>query len=227
MQDLINGGTDTSSTTIEWGMRELMLHRDILKQAQDELNLVVGADRVVQESDIPNLPYLQAIVKETFRLHTVVALSVPRESIRASNDVLGYKLPAHTHLILNLHAIHRDPNVYENPDTFNPDRFLGNHHPDVNPTSGNDSYELIPFSAGRRMCPAVMLGNTLVSLLMAHLLHSFDWDLPMGCDASRADWWEESFGLTMCSKIPLYVVARPRKPIFLYWHKLHIYDLRS
>lgn len=197
-------------------MRELMLHRDILKQAQDELNLVVGADRVVQESDIPNLPYLQAIVKETFRLHTAGALGLPRQSIRASNDVLGYKLPAHTQLILNLHAIHRDPNVYENPDTFNPDRFLGNHHLDVNPTSGNDSYELIPFSAGRRMCPAVTLGNTLVSLLMAHLLHSFDWDLPMGCDASRADWWEESFGLTMCSKIPLSVVARPRKPVFLY-----------
>ena len=212
----MNGGTDTSSTTIEWGMRELMLHRDILKRAQDELDLVVGADRVVQESDIPNLPYLQAIVKETFRLHTVAALSLPRQSIRASNDVLGYNFPAHTHLILNLHAIHRDPNVYENPDTFNPDRFLGNHHPGVNPMSGSDSYELIPFSAGRRMCPAVTLGNLLVSLLMAHLLHSFDWDLPEGCDPSRAEWWEESFGLTMCPKIPLSLVARPRKPAFLY-----------
>jgi flavonoid 3'-monooxygenase len=212
----MNGGTETSSTTIEWGMQELMLHRDILKRAQAELDLVVGANRVVQESDIPNLPYLQAIVKETFRLHTVVPLSLPRQSICASNDVLGYKLPVHTHLILNLYAIHRDPNVYENPDTFNPDRFLGNHHPDVNPTSGSDSYELIPFSAGRRMCPAVTLGNTLVSLLMAHLLHSFDWELPKGCDASRADWLEESFGLTLCSKIPLSVVARPRKPAFLY-----------
>jgi len=134
----MNGGTETSSTTIEWGMQELMLHRDILKRAQAELDLVVGANRVVQESDIPNLPYLQAIVKETFRLHTVGALALPRQSIRASNDVLGYKLPAHTHLILNLYAIHRDPNVYKNPNTFNPDRFLGNQHPNVNPTSGFD-----------------------------------------------------------------------------------------
>ena len=197
-------------------MRELMLHRDILKQAQDELNLVVGADRVVQESDIPNLPYLQAIVKETFRLHTAGALGLPRQSIRASNDILGYKLPAHTQLILNLYAIHRDPNVYENPDSFNPDRFLGNHHPNVNPTLGSDSYELIPFSAGRRMCPAATLGNLLVSLLMAHLLHSFDWDLPEGCDVSRAEWWEESFGLTVGPKIPLSLVARPKKPALLY-----------
>ena len=94
------------------GMRELMLHCDILKQAQDELHLVVGADHIVQESDTPNLPYLQAIVKKTFRLHTVLALSGPRRSICASNDVLGYKLPAHTQLILNLYAIHRDPSVY-------------------------------------------------------------------------------------------------------------------
>ena len=223
----MNGGTDTSSTTVEWGMRELMLHPDILKRAQDELDCVVGADRVVQESDIPNLPYLQAIVKETFRLHTVVALAIPRQSIRASNDVLGYKLPAHTHLILNLYAIHRDPNIYENPDTFNPYRFLGNKHPGVNPMSGFDSYELIPFSAGRRMCPAATLGNLLVSLLMAHLLHSFDWDLPKGCDVSHAEWWEESFGLTVCPKIPLSLVARPRNPALLYWHKLHICDLRS
>ena len=209
-------GTETSSTTIEWGMRELMLHRDILKRAQDELNLVVGADRVVQESDIPNLPYLQAIVKETFRLHPAAGLALPRESIRASNDVLGYKLPAHTHLILNLYAIHRDPDIYENPDMFNPDWFMGTHHPGVNPTFGFDSYELIPFSAGRRMCPASTLGNLMVSLLLAHLLHSFDWDLPKECDASRAEWWEESLGATMCPKIPLSLVARPRKPAFLY-----------
>jgi cytochrome P450 len=197
-------------------MRELMLHRDIMKRAQDELDLVVGADRVVQESDIPNLPYLQAIVKETFRLHTVGALALPRQSIRASNDVLGYKLPAHTQLILNLYAIHRDPNVYENPDMFNPDRFLGNLYPHVNPTLGSDSYELMPFSAGRRMCPAATLGNLLVSLLMAHLLHSFDWDLLEGCDVSRAEWWEESFGLTVCPKFPLSLVTRPRKPALLY-----------
>ena len=193
-----------------------MLHRDSLKRAQDELDLVVGADRVVQESDIPNLPYLQAIVKETFRLHPPAPLALPRKSIRASNDVLGYKFPADTHLILNLYAIHRDPDVYENPDTFNPDRFLGDHHLGVNPTSGSDSYELIPFGAGRRMCPAVTLGNLLVSLLLAHLLHSFDWDLPEGCDASRAEWWEESLGLTVCSKIPLSLVTRPRKAAFLY-----------
>ena len=197
-------------------MRELMSHHDILKRAQDELDLVVGADRVAQESDIPNLPYLQAIVKETFRLHPVVALALPRQSIRATNDALGYRLPAGTHLILNLSAVHRDPDMYENPNMFNPDRFLGNHHPGVNPTSGFDSYELIPFGAGRRMCPAPILGNLMVTLLLAHLLHSFDWDLPKGCDPSRAEWWEESFGLTVSSKTPLFLVARPRRPAFLY-----------
>lgn len=145
-QDMIDGGTDTIATTVEWAMAELMLHPAVMKQAQDELNTVVGTNRTVQESDIAKLPYLQAIVKEAFRLHPAVALSLPRLSTGASS-ILGFHLPAQTELILNLFAIHRDPDVYTNPDTFDPQRFVD--HPEVSTTSAYDSYELIPFSAGR------------------------------------------------------------------------------
>ena len=123
---LMNARTDTGSKTIESGMRELTLHRGILKRAQNKLDLVVGADRAVQESGIPNLPYLQAIVKETSRLHTVVASSLPQQSIHASNDVLGYNFPTHTHLILNLHVIHRNP----------PKRLRESRHIQPGPVSG-------------------------------------------------------------------------------------------
>lgn len=211
-QDMIDGGTDTIVTTVEWAMAELMLHPAVMKQAQDELNTAVSTNRTVQESDIAKLPYLQAIVKEAFRLHPAVALSLPRLSTGASS-ILGFHLPAQTELILNLFAIHRDPDVYTNPDTFDPQRFLD--HPEVSTTSAYDSYELMPFSAGRRMCPGHNLGNAMVSMLLAHLIHSFEWAMPEGESAESLD-MSECFGLAVCRKKALHLVAKPRSPAFLY-----------
>lgn len=175
-QDLLIAGIDTVTTTVEWAMAELTAHPEAMKRVQDELEKIVGHDQIVQESDLPNLPFLQAVVKEVLRLHPPVALALPRESTRES-DLLGYHLPARTQLIFNLHAIQRDPSVYENPDAFDPDRFL-EPHPKVSHTTGSDSFELIPFGLGRRMCPASSTGNLIVTLLLAHLLHSFNWSLP-------------------------------------------------
>lgn len=194
-------------------MAELISHPESMKRAQDELELVVGGDRLVEESDLPNLPYLQAVIKEVYRMHPAVPLALPRESTKPS-EVLGYKLPARTQLILNIAAIHRDPSVYDHPDTFDPERFV-DHHLEVNPTSGFDSYELIPFSAGRRMCPAFNLGHLMVSLLLAHLLRSFDWSLPDGESADTYD-MSESFGLKVDRKIPVSLIAHPKRPAYLY-----------
>ena len=216
MQDMLLAGTETTSNTVEWAMAELMLHPDVMRRAQDELDTVVGVHRLVQESDIPNLPYLQAIVKEVFRLHTPAPLALPHQSTEAST-VLGFHLPPHTHMILNLFAIHRDPSVYEDPESFNPQRFLDQHHPEASPTttSGFNSYELIPFGAGRRMCPAFNLANVMVSLQLAHLLHGFDWSLPEDRSAESLD-MAEFFGISVSMKTPLRLVARPRTPAHLY-----------
>ena len=207
---MIDGGTDTIATTVEWAMAELMLHPAVMKEAQDELNTVVGTNCTVQESDIAKLPYLQAIVKEAFRLHPAVALSLPQLSTGASS-ILGFHLPAQTELILNLFAIHRDPDVYTNPDTFDPQRFLD--HPEVSTTSAYDSYELIPFSAGCRMCPGHNLANAVVLMLLAHLVHSFEWAMPEGESAEFLD-MSEYFGLTVCRKKALHLVAKPRSLLF-------------
>lgn len=213
-QDLLLAGTGTISITVEWAMAELICHPDILKRAQRELDTVIGVDRLVEESDIPNLPYLQAVVKEAFRMHPAAPVSLPHRASQASN-VMGFSLPADTRLILNIFAIHRDPSVYHNPDAFNPQRFV--EHPEVNHTSAYHSYELMPFGAGRRMCPAFNIGNGLVLLLLAHLLHSFDWSLPPGHTLDGAlDMSEASSSLTVSLKTPLRLVAHPRSPALLY-----------
>jgi len=205
-QELFNAGTETGSTTVEWAMSELIRRPELMKQAQLELDAVVGSGRLMQESDIPNLPFLQAIVKETFRLHPPAPLAPPREAFQAAH-ACGYQIPAGTRLMLNLCAIHRDPAVYEYPDAFNPQRFLG--RPDVNHLSGFDHYELIPFGVGRRMCPGVHLGNSLVHLMLGNILHSYDWSLPRGETIESFD-MAESFGITACRKQPLLLMAEAR-----------------
>ena len=207
---MMSAGTESSANTVVWAMSELMLNPDMRKQAQEELDAVVGSGRLVQESDIPNLPFLRAIIKETFRLHPAVPLSVPR----CSNQpcvVAGCHFPANTRLILNIFAIHRDPTVYENPDSFQPRRFL-EQHPEVDHISGQSSYKLIPFGVGRRMCPAYNLGNTMVILMVANLVHSFDWSLPKGVGLNMA----EVFKLVNFRKEALSLIAKPRSPAYLY-----------
>jgi cytochrome P450 len=212
---MIVGVIDTTTSTIEWAMAELVLQPDVIRQAQKELDTVVGTDRLVQESDIPNLPYLQAITKEVFRMHPVVPLSIPHVSSRAC-EVLGFKIAACTELIFNVFAIQRDPSVYEDPDMFNVNRFMDDRHRNVDATAIFSSYELMPFGAGRRMCPAYALGYQLVSVVIAHLLHSFNWTLPEGGQTAQDIDMSEKFGSVLSMKTPLSLVVKPRSPAFLY-----------
>ncbi|KAG0558717.1 hypothetical protein KC19_10G048200 [Ceratodon purpureus] len=198
-------GTETSSTAIEWGLAELVAHPELIKRAREEIDAVVGSDRLVQESDIPQLPFLQAVVKETFRVHSFSPLSIPRIST-APAEAFGYKIPSGTRIVFNLHAIHRDPAVYENPDKFDPDRFLLRHL-DVNHLAAFDSFELIPFGVGRRMCPGFNLGNTVVHFILANLIHSYEWSVPPG---GKLDMTEAMITFALCLKNPLTLVPKHR-----------------
>ncbi|VVB02811.1 unnamed protein product [Arabis nemorensis] len=155
--DLFTAGTDTSSSTVEWAMTELLRNPKTMTKTQAEIDRVIGQNGVVQESDISELPYLQAVVKETFRLHPAAPLLVPRKA-ESDVQVLGFLVSKDTQVLVNVWAIGRDPSVWENPDRFEPERFLGKEI-DV---KGRD-YELTPFGAGRRICPGLPLAVKTVS----------------------------------------------------------------
>nr|ABY77007.1 flavonoid 3',5'-hydroxylase [Petunia x hybrida] len=160
---------------IEWALAEMMKNPAILKKAQAEMDQVIGRNRRLLESDIPNLPYLRAICKETFRKHPSTPLNLPR----ISNEpciVDGYYIPKNTRLSVNIWAIGRDPQVWENPLEFNPERFLSGRNSKIDPR-GND-FELIPFGAGRRICAGTRMGIVMVEYILGTLVHSFDWKLP-------------------------------------------------
>ncbi|XP_047060863.1 flavonoid 3'-monooxygenase CYP75B3-like [Lolium rigidum] len=206
--NLFTAGTDTTSSTVEWALAELIRHRDVLIQAQRELDDVVGHDRLVTESDLPRLTFLTAVIKETFRLHPSTPLSLPRVAAEDC-EVEGYRIPKGTTLLVNVWAIARDPASW-GPDAleFRPARFLsGGLHESVD-VKGSD-YELIPFGAGRRICAGLSWGLRMVTLMTATLVHAFDWSLIDGLTPEKLD-MEEAYGLTLQRAAPLMVRPIPR-----------------
>ncbi|CAL5195760.1 unnamed protein product [Lathyrus oleraceus] len=208
-QDLIAGGTESSAVTVEWAISELIRKPEIFKKATEELDRVIGRERWVEEKDIANLPYVYAIAKETMRLHPVAPMLVPREA-REDCNINGYDIPKGSLILVNTWTIARDSNVWDNPNEFMPERFLGK---DID-VKGHD-YELLPFGAGRRMCPGYPLGIKVIQSSLANLLHGFNWRL--SDDVKKEDLnMEEIFGLSTPKKIPLEVVLEPRLDHHLY-----------
>jgi len=207
---MFNAGTETSSNTVEWAIAELIRHPNIMKRCQEEIESAVkGEQRKVKESDLRNLPYLQAVVKETLRLHPSAPLLLPRMTVEAC-EIEGYYIPKNARLMVNAWGMQRDPGVWERPLEFDPDRFIGSSV-DVR---GSD-FQLIPFGAGRRICAGMSMGIRMVQLMLATLLHSFDLSLSNGQPPETLD-MAESSGLTLRKAAPLLVVPAARIPIHLY-----------
>ncbi|XP_002982308.2 flavonoid 3'-monooxygenase [Selaginella moellendorffii] len=172
LMDLLLGGSETSSTVIEWALAELLHHPDWMIKAQQEIENVVGHTRMVEEADISKLEVLNAIIKESFRLHPPVSLLIPHASVEAQN-VAGYDIPKNATLIVNVYAIGRDPQVWSDPLEFQPQRFIGSSIG----VNGQD-FELLPFGSGKRSCPGLLLGIRNVQLVLSNLLHGFEWKFP-------------------------------------------------
>ena len=149
-------------------MAELVHNPETLSKARAELEETIGKGKMVMESDISQLPYLQAIIKETFRLHPAAPLLLPR---KAGTDVEmgGFTIPKDAQVLINAWAIGRDPSLWEDPDTFAPERFLGS---EVDVRGRN--FELIPFGGGQQICPGLPLALRMLYLMLGSLIYSFD-----------------------------------------------------
>ncbi|KAM5579574.1 hypothetical protein ABKV19_009381 [Rosa sericea] len=208
-QDLIAGGTESSAVTVEWAISELLRKPEIFRKATEELDRVIGRERWVEERDIAHLPFIDAIAKETMRLHPVAPMLVPRLA-REDCQVAGYNIPKGTRVLVSVWTIGRDPNLWDNPNEFCPERFIGK---DID-VKGQD-FELLPFGSGRRMCPGYSLGIKVIQSSLANILHGFTWRLPGNMKKEDLS-MEEIFGLSTPKKFPLVAVAEPRLPPYLY-----------
>ncbi|XP_048332511.2 cytochrome P450 71AU50 [Ziziphus jujuba] len=187
--DMLVASMDTSATAIEWAMSELIKHPRIMKRVRKEIEKIVGKERMVEESDLESLEYLNMVVKETLRLHPVAPLLLPHASMEDCT-VEGFHIPKESHVIFNAWAIGRDPLAWTDPEKFFPERFEGS-----SVDLRRRYFQLIPFGSGRRGCPGIQLGLTVVRLVLAQLVHCFDWELPNGMLPTELDMTEE-FGIT-------------------------------
>ncbi|XP_019094293.1 PREDICTED: cytochrome P450 78A6-like isoform X1 [Camelina sativa] len=205
--EMIFRGTDTVAVLIEWVLARIVMHPKVQSTVHEELDRVVGRSRTVDESDLPSLTYLTAMIKEVLRLHPPgPLLSWARLSI-TDTTVDGYHVPAGTTAMVNMWAIARDPHVWENPLEFKPERFVAKEGEAEFSVFGSD-LRLAPFGSGKRVCPGKNLGLATVSFWVATLLHEFEW-LP-SVEANPPD-LSEVLRLSCEMACPLTVNVNPRR----------------
>ena len=204
--DMFVGGSDTTSTALEWVIAELIKNPNIMKRTQEEVRSVVGNKSKIDLSDINQMDYLKCVFKETLRLHPPVPLLVPRET-SASASIGGYDIPPKTRVFVNAWAIQRDPAVWERPEEFLPERFKDN------PVDfrGQD-FEFLPFGGGRRGCPGLTFAVASIEYVIANLLCWYDWGMPTASVDGKDLDMSEVNGLTVPKKIPLHLLPTLHAP---------------
>nr|UTU07508.1 cytochrome P450 71CD4 [Ailanthus altissimus] len=199
------GGTDTSSTTTLWVMSELMRNPKVMEKVQAEVREMLKGKTEIYESDIQDLTYMRAVMKEALRLRIPGPLLLPREAMEPL-EVDGYVIPAKTKILFNAWAVTRDPEIWKDPESFIPDRFIENPI-DYKGTN----YEFTPFGSGRRICPGMNFGIANVELPLAKLLYFFDWKLPYGMKPDDLD-MTAKFGVVCGRKNDLHLIPTPYDP---------------
>ncbi|KAK8344229.1 hypothetical protein V6Z11_A07G065300 [Gossypium hirsutum] len=187
--DMFAGGTETTSTTAEWAMSELLKKSDVLKKVEQDVRKVAKNKQKIDLNDLNETKYLKCVIKETLRLHPPVVFLVR-----------NYDIPPDTTVFINVWAIQRDPTWWENPEEFIPERFENSRvH-----FKGQD-FQFIPFGCGRRDCPGMPFAIASLEYLVANLLFRFDWKLGDGETTETLD-LIENYGLTVNKKVPLRVM---------------------
>ncbi|KAL0441101.1 UNVERIFIED_CONTAM: cytochrome [Sesamum radiatum] len=201
--DVYAGGTETTPTVLEWAMTELLGHPSVMKKLQTEVREIVKDKQDITDNDLEKMHYLKAVIKETLRSHTPLPLLVARVA-RKDVKIMGYDISAGTTVITNAWAISRDPVTWDEPEKFEPDRFL-NSSIDF---KGLD-FELIPFGAGRRGCPGITFAMVTIEFVLANLVQKFDWKLP---DEGKELDMKERPGITVHTDVPLLAAATQYHP---------------
>lgn len=198
-QEIFIGGIESSSTTIDWALCEMMKNPRVLKKAQDEIREVFNRKGKIDETGIEEMQFLKLVIKETLRLHPPAPLLFPKEC-RETCKINGFDIPTKAKVIINAWAIGRDPKYWNDPESFIPERFL-----DSSIDFQGNNFEYIPFGSGRRICPGISFGNAIMELSLAMLLYHFNWKLPNGLKYEDLD-MTETFAVTVKRKYELFLV---------------------
>lgn len=201
LQTIVSDATHTTAVHLIWIIACLLNNKHALEKVQEEIDIKVGKNRWVEDSDIKNLTYFQATIKEVLRLYPPSPMLVHEAS--ADCQVLGYHIPKGTRLFVNVWKLQKDPKFWPKPEKFLPERFLTTK---ANVDVYGKDLEFIPFGSGRRSCPGITMAMQVTYLSIARLLQAFDFETPNNEPVDMT----EGPGFTAVKKTPLEVVVKPR-----------------
>ncbi|GER28922.1 cytochrome P450 [Striga asiatica] len=201
--EFLNGGTDTTATAIEWAVARMIESPEIQTRLYEEIVSALGV-RKVEEKDVEQLPYLNAFVKELLRKHPPTYFLLTH-AVTERTNLAGYDIMPGANVEFFSQAISDDPNVWDNPERFDPDRFFkGREEADITGVTG---VKMMPFGAGRRICPGLAMGTLHISLMLARMVQEFEWS---ACpDGAKID-FSERLIFTVVMKNSLRAKIKPR-----------------
>ncbi|KAL4368900.1 hypothetical protein GQ457_05G009660 [Hibiscus cannabinus] len=201
--EFINGGTDTTATALEWGIAQLIQNPDVQAKLADEIKWTVG-DRTVEEKDVEKMKYLQAIVKELLRKHPPTYFSLTHAATEPTT-LGGFDIPIDANVESFLPGISEDPKIWSNPEKFDPDRFyLGKEDADI---TGVTMVKMMPFGAGRRICPGLTMATVHIHLMLARMVQEFEWT---AYPSNSSIDFTGKFEFTVVMKNTLKAIIKPR-----------------
>ncbi|VAI78556.1 unnamed protein product [Triticum turgidum subsp. durum] len=172
---------ETTLWSIEWALAEVVNHPDVQRKVRGEIRDVLGDDEPITESNISKLPYLQAVIKETLRLHSPIPLLVPHMNLEEAS-LGGYTIPKGSKVVVNAWWLANNPELWEKPEEFKPERFLGEESNVDATVGGKVDFRFLPFGVGRRSCPGIILALPILALIVGKLVRSFEMVPPPGVD---------------------------------------------
>uniref|UniRef100_A0ACD5Z3V2 Uncharacterized protein n=1 Tax=Avena sativa TaxID=4498 RepID=A0ACD5Z3V2_AVESA len=207
--EVINAATDTTATGIEWAMAHIVDNPYIQFRLHQEIMEQVGEARPVDDKDIESMPYLQAFVKEVLRKHPPTYFTLTHAALKPGSKIAGYDVPTDANLDIFLPTIADDPMLWYRPTEFDPDRFLtGGETADM---TGSAGIRMIPFGAGRRICPGMAMGTTHMALIVARMLQEFQWRKHPSQPVLD---FKDKFEFTVVMAQPLLAMVKPRNISF-------------
>ncbi|KAJ9169069.1 hypothetical protein P3X46_020537 [Hevea brasiliensis] len=198
-------GIDTSTSVLQWAFLELVLNQEIQEQLYREIVSTVGKNGLITEDHVEKMPYLNAVVKETLRIHSPAHFTLSHAATEETK-LGGYEIPTNANVEFYIEWMTEDPNLWKDPGVFRPERFLEGDGVGVDLTGTKGTVKMLPFGAGRRTCPGLTLGMLHVNLMLARMVQAFKWlPNPNGLPDPT-----ETFAFTVVMKNPLKAVILPR-----------------
>jgi cytochrome P450 len=195
LSELLGAGSETTATTLQWFFKAAVLYPEFTRSAQEELDQIVGPERLPDWEDRPKLPYISAVIEELHRWASLTPLGI----FHATSDSDTYRetnIPAKTTIISNLYAVHHGSQYYQHHEKFIPERFLPKKDPRYAPGLTHAPIQYA-FGVGRRECPGKHVADASLFIVISRLLWAFN--IELGANPPPSD----DLGMyLLCSRVP-------------------------